>query len=128
VPKENRLDKEGSGFKVAMKTLDVSRPFVAAAATGLARAALEYAVKYSKERVQFGQPISQFQAIQFMLADMAQRVEASRLLTWQAAWALDQGKQAAYYSSIAKCFADDTAMSVTTDAVQIYGGYGYMKE
>lgn len=130
VPKENMIGKIGDGFKIALRTLDRTRPPIAAGAVGAARAALNYAVKYSKERKQFNQPISNFQGIQFMLADMATKVEAGRLLCYQAAWALDQGqdKFAGYMSSCAKRFSADMAMEVATDAVQIYGGYGYTKE
>jgi acyl-CoA dehydrogenase len=118
----------GEGFKIAMQTLDASRPMTAAIAVGIGRAALEHALGYSKERKQFGAAISSFQGIQFMLADMATAVDASRLLTWRSAWLLDQGKPASVESSMAKRFAADTAMSVATDAVQIFGGYGYTKE
>jgi acyl-CoA dehydrogenase len=111
-----------------MQTLDASRPMTAAIAVGIGRAALEHALGYSKERKQFGAAISSFQGIQFMLADMATAVDASRLLTWRSAWLLDQGKPASVESSMAKRFAADTAMSVATDAVQIFGGYGYTKE
>ena len=128
VPKENMIGKVGEGFKICMQTLDASRPMTASIAVGIGRAALQHAVGYSKERKQFGQPISSFQAVQFLLADMATGVDASRLLTWRSAWLLDQGKPASLESSMAKRFAADTAMSVTTDAVQVYGGYGYTKE
>jgi acyl-CoA dehydrogenase len=128
VPMENRLGEEEEGFRLVMETLDKIRAEVAAAAVGLARAAMEAAVEYAKEREQFGQPIASFQGIQFMLADMAIAVEASRLLVWQAAWMADQGLRNSYQSAIAKCFAADSAMKITTDAVQIFGGYGYMKE
>ncbi|HET7856086.1 MAG TPA: acyl-CoA dehydrogenase family protein [Gaiellaceae bacterium] len=128
VPVENRLGEEGEGFKIAMRTLDHTRPGTAAGAVGVARAAYEYAVEYSRERVQFGQPIAMNQGVNFLIADMAAEIEAARLLTWQAAWLLDQGKRATLQSSFAKRFASDTAMKVTTDAVQIFGGYGYIKE
>ncbi len=128
IPAENLLGGEGQGFSIAMKTLDKSRPMIGALAVGVARAAFEHAVRYAKERQAFGTPIATFQAIQFRLADMAKDIEAARLLTYQAAWMIDQGMNAAKYSSFAKCFASDTAMRVTTDAVQIYGGYGYSKE
>jgi acyl-CoA dehydrogenase len=128
VPLENLLGDENHGFKLAMMTLDRSRPGVAAMATGIARAAFEFATEYSKERVQFGVPIAMHQAIQFMIADMATEIEASRLLTWQSAVLLDQGKRNTLQSSHAKRFAADTAMKVATDAVQIYGGYGFIKE
>ena len=128
VPAENLLGEEGDGFKIAMKTLDFTRPGTAAGAVGVAQAAYEYAVAYAKERVQFGQPIAMNQGVNFLIADMATEIEAARLLVWQAAWLHDQGKRATLQSSYAKRFAADTAMKVTTDAVQIFGGYGYMKE
>jgi acyl-CoA dehydrogenase len=128
VPAANRLGEEGEGFKIAMRTLDHTRPGTAIGAVGVARAAYELSVDYSRERVQFGQPIAMNQGINFLIADMAAEIEAARLLTWQAAWLLDQGKRATLQSSYAKRFASDMAMKVTTDAVQIFGGYGYMKE
>jgi acyl-CoA dehydrogenase len=128
VPARNRLGEEGQGFKVAMQTLDNTRPGTAAGAVGVARAAFEHSVEYARERVQFGQPIAMNQGVNFLVADMAAEIEAARLLVWQAAWLLDQGKRATLQSSYAKRFAADTAMKVTTDAVQIFGGYGYMKE
>ena len=130
VPAANRVGEEGDGFKIAMRTLDGTRPSTAIGAVGVARAAYEYACEYSKERTQFGQPIAMNQGINFLIADMATKIEAARLLTWQAAWMIDEGygRAATLYSSMAKRFAADTAMEVTTDAVQIYGGYGYMKE
>jgi acyl-CoA dehydrogenase len=130
VPAANRLGEEGDGFKIAMQTLDGTRPGTAIGAVGVARAAFEYASDYAKERVTFDQPIAMHQGINFMIADMATKIEAARLLTWQAAWMLDAGwgRKATLYSSMAKRFAADTAMEVTTDAVQIFGGYGYIKE
>jgi acyl-CoA dehydrogenase len=128
VPAENLLGEENHGFKLAMMTLDRTRPGVAAMAVGIARAAFEFAAAYSKERVQFGVPIAMHQAIQFIIADMATKVEAARLLTWQSASLLDQGKRNTLASSHAKRFAADSAMEVTTDAVQVYGGYGFIKE
>jgi acyl-CoA dehydrogenase len=128
VPAANRLGEEGDGFKIAMRTLDHTRPGTAIGAVGVARAAYELSVEYSRERVQFGQPIAMNQGVNFLIADMAAEIEAARLLTWQAAWLLDQGKRATLQSSYAKRFASDMAMKVTTDAVQIFGGYGYMKE
>ncbi|MFQ6014421.1 MAG: acyl-CoA dehydrogenase family protein [Anaerolineae bacterium] len=128
VPKENRLGAEGEGFKIAMRTLDASRAGIAALSVGVARAAMEAAIEYSKERQQFGQPISHFQAIQFMLADMAIKIETARLITWKAAWLHDHGQRNTFESAIAKCYASDIAMQVATDAVQIFGGYGYIKE
>jgi acyl-CoA dehydrogenase len=111
-----------------MMTLDRTRPGVAAMAVGIARAAFEFATDYSKQRVQFGVPIAMHQAIQFMIADMATKVHLSRLATWQSAVLLDQGRRNTIESSHAKRFAADTAMEVTTDAVQVYGGYGFIKE
>jgi acyl-CoA dehydrogenase len=128
VPAENMLGEENHGFKLAMMTLDRTRPGVSAMAVGIARAAFEFAAGYSKERVQFGVPIAMHQAIQFMIADMATKVEASRLLVWQSAALLDQGKRNTLASSHAKRFAADSAMEVTVDAVQVYGGYGFIKE
>ena len=128
VPEAQRLGAEGEGFKVAMQTLDRTRPPIGALATGIARRALEESVKYAGERRAFGAPIGDFQAVQFMLADMAKDIEASRLLTYQSAWLVDAGRRASKHSSIAKCFATDTAMRVTTDAVQVFGGNGYTKE
>jgi acyl-CoA dehydrogenase len=128
VPAANRLGEEGQGFKIAMQTLDHTRPGTAAGAVGVARAAFEHAVEYSKTRVQFGQPVAMNQGVNFLVADMAAEIEAARLLVWQAAWLLDQGQRATLQSSYAKRFAADTAMKVTTDAVQIFGGYGYIKE
>jgi alkylation response protein AidB-like acyl-CoA dehydrogenase len=128
VPAENLIGNEGDGFKLAMKTLDMARPSVAAQAVGLAQAALEAATKYAKERVQFGKPIGANQGIQFMLADMAAEIEAARLLVYQAAWLKDQKGDFTKQSAIAKLFTTDVAMKVTTDAVQIFGGYGYSRE
>jgi acyl-CoA dehydrogenase len=128
VPAAYRLGEEGEGFKIAMRTLDHTRPGTAIGAVGVARAAYEYSVDYSRERVQFGQPIAMNQGVNFLIADMAAEIEAARLLTWQAAWLLDNGERATLQSSFAKRFASDMAMKVTTDAVQIFGGYGYMKE
>jgi acyl-CoA dehydrogenase len=130
IPAANRLGAEGDGFKIAMQTLDRTRPGTAIGAVGVARAAFEYACDYSKERVAFDQPIAMHQGVSFLIADMATKIEAARLLTWQAAWMLDNGwgRKATLYSSMAKRFAADAAMEVTTDAVQIFGGYGYMKE
>ena len=128
VPAENRLGEEGEGFKIAMKTLDFTRPGTAAGAVGVAQAAFEHAVEYAKERVTFDVPIAMHQGVNFMIADMATEIEAARLLVWQSAWLHDQGKRATLQSSFAKRFAADTAMKVTTDAVQVFGGYGYIKE
>jgi acyl-CoA dehydrogenase len=128
VPKSALLGAEGQGFKIAMQTFDRSRPEIGAIAIGVSQRALDEATRYAKERQQFGQAIAQFQAIQFMLADMAIEVEAMRLLTHKAAWMIDQGAPASIVSSYAKAFGADHAMRITTDAVQIFGGYGYMKE
>src|SRR2546423_1121768 len=127
IPEENLLAEENKGFKLAMMTLDRTRPGVAAMAVGIARAAFEYARDYSKERVQFGVPIAMHQAIQFMIADMATKIEAARLLMWKSAALLDQGKRNTLASSHAKRFAADSAMEVTVDAVQIYGGLRLIK-
>ncbi len=129
IPKENLLGKEGLGFIVTMKTFDMSRPGVAAQALGIAQGALDAAVKYSRERIQFEKPISSFQGIQWMLADMATKVEAARALIYATAREIDNGnKDVGKDSAMAKLYASDVAMEVTTDAVQIFGGYGYMKE
>jgi acyl-CoA dehydrogenase len=122
------LGEENKGFKLAMMVLDRTRPGVAAMATGISRAAFEFATTYSKERVQFGVPIAMHQAIQFMIADMATKVHLSRLATWNSAVLLDQGKRNTLESSHAKRFAADSAMEIATDAVQIYGGYGFIKD
>jgi acyl-CoA dehydrogenase len=128
VPAANRLGEEGEGFKIAMRTLDFTRPGTAAGAVGVAQAAYELAVDYAKERVTFDVPIAMHQGVNFLIADMATEIEAARLLTWQAAWLLDRGERATLRSSFAKRFSADTAMKVTTDAVQVFGGYGYIKE
>jgi acyl-CoA dehydrogenase len=128
VPSAQRLGEEGEGFKIAMRTLDRTRPPIGALATGIARRALDESVAYARERKAFGSAIGNFQAVQFMLADMAKEIEAARLLTLQSAWMVDLGQRASKYSSVAKCFATDMAMRVTTDAVQVFGGNGYTKE
>lgn len=128
IPAGNLIGEENKGFKLAMMTLDRTRPGVAAMAVGIGRAAFEYAAEYSKERVQFGVPIAMHQAIQFMIADMATKVEAGRLLMWQSASLLDQGKRNTLASSHAKRFSADSAMEIAVDAVQVYGGYGFIKE
>jgi acyl-CoA dehydrogenase len=128
IPLDHLVGEENKGFKIAMMTLDRTRPGVAAMATGVARAAMEFAIAYSKERVQFGVPIAMHQAIQFIIADMATKVHMSRLATWNSAVLLDQGKRNTLESSHAKRFAADSAMEVTTDAVQVYGGYGFIKD
>lgn len=128
VPKENMLGKPGEGWAIAMNTLDHSRPLVASSALGGAQHALDLSIQYSKERTQFGVPIAKHQAIQFMIAEMGMKVEASRLLVHKAAWLCDQGIKNTEIASYAKAFASDSCMQITTDAVQIYGGYGYSKE
>ncbi len=129
VPAENLLGHEGDGFKIAMMTLDRTRPGIGAQAVGIAQGALDLAVSYAKQRVQFNRPIADNQGIQFMLADMATKVEASRLLVYNVAELIDRGEQNfSHYSAMAKMFASDRAMEVTSDAIQILGGYGYMKE
>jgi acyl-CoA dehydrogenase len=128
VPRAQLLGREDEGFKIAMVTLDRTRPMIAAMSVGLARAAMEAAIQYAKDRQTFGVPIGHHQAVQLLLADMAKDIEAARLLTWQCAWLIDRGQRATKESSVAKCFATDVAMRVTTDAVQIFGGYGYMRD
>jgi alkylation response protein AidB-like acyl-CoA dehydrogenase len=129
VPLENLIGREGEGFKIAMRTLDRTRPGIGAQAVGIAQGALDLAVSYARQRVQFGRPIAENQGIQFMLADMATKVEAARLLVYNVAEMIDRGEQRfSMYASMAKMFASDIAMEVTSDAVQILGGYGYMKE
>ena len=128
IPADHLLGAENDGFRLAMLVLDRLRPGVAAMAVGVARAAFEFARDYARERVQFGVPIASHQAIGFLIADMATEIEAARLLCWRAATALDAGEPATLLSAHAKRFAADTAMKVTTDAVQVYGGYGYMRD
>jgi acyl-CoA dehydrogenase len=128
IPADHLLGEENHGFKLAMMTLDRTRPGVSGLAVGIAQAAFEFAAEYSKERVQFGVPIAMHQAVAFMIADMATKIEAARLLVWQSAVLLDQGKRNTLAASHAKRFAADTAMEVTVDAVQVYGGYGFIKE
>jgi len=129
VPGENRLGREGDGFKLAMRVLDHSRPGIAAQALGLAEGAFELARRYARERHQFGRPIAEFQGIQFLLADMATQIEAARALTYAAADAIDRHlPEINLTSAMAKVFASDTAMRVTTDAVQVLGGYGYLRD
>ena len=129
VPAENLLGREGQGFSIAMMTLDRTRPGIGAQALGIAQGALDLAVSYSKQRVQFDRPIAENQGIQFMLADMATKVEAARLLVYNVAEMIDRGeKDFSQYSAMAKMYASDIAMQVTNDAIQILGGYGYMKE
>lgn len=128
IPESYRVGREGEGFRIAMNTLDSARPFVGAVSVGIAQAALDCAVKYAKERRQFGQPIASFQMVQGMLADMAMKVETSRLMVQKACWMRDQGMEFSKEAAMAKCYAADVAMQVTTDAVQVMGGYGYTKE
>jgi len=128
VPKANLLGKEGQGWFLAMVAFDHSRPVVSAAAVGLARSAMEHAVRYAKERSTFGTPIYKHQSIAFMIADMAMRIEASRLLVWQSAWKIDRGERNTKEAAMAKAFAADSAMQVALDAVQVFGGYGFSRE
>jgi alkylation response protein AidB-like acyl-CoA dehydrogenase len=129
IPANRLIGEEGAGFRYAMRTLDFSRPTIAAQALGIAQGAFDVAARFAAEREQFGQPISRFQGVQFLLADMAMQVEAARLLVYRAAAACDgQDPGLTYLASIAKAHASDTAMQVTTDAVQVLGGYGYMRE
>jgi len=128
VPLKNRIGAEGFGFTFAMETLNGGRIGIAAQALGIASGAYELALAYSKERKAFGKPISQHQAIQFKLADMATQIEAARLLVYKAAWLKDQGKDYAQASAMAKLYASEVAMNVTIEAVQVHGGYGYVKE
>ena len=127
VSRENLLAGEGEGFKKAMAALDITRPMIAVGAVGIARTAMELAARYAMKRVQFGVPIAEHQAVKFMLADMTKDIEAARLLVWKAAWLADQGVRNSKEAAVAKAFAADMAMRVTTDAVQIYGGVGYTK-
>jgi len=129
VPKENLIGKEGLGFIVAMKTFDKSRPGIGAQAVGIAQGALDHALKYAREREQFGRPVSSFQGLQFMLADMGTQVEAARALVYSTAKLIDSGqKDISKLSAMSKLFASDVCMRVTTDAVQVFGGYGYMRD
>jgi butyryl-CoA dehydrogenase len=128
VPVKNRLGEEGDGFKIAMQTLDGGRIGIAAQAIGIARASLEDALAYSKDRKQFGQPISDFQAIQWMLADMATEIDAARLLTWRAAWMKDRKMRHSKESAMAKLYASEAAMRAGVKGIQIHGGYGYVRE
>ncbi len=128
VPKENLLSREGEGFKIAMQTLDGGRIGIASQALGIAQGALDESIKYAKERQQFKKPIGAFQAIQWMIADMATEIEAARLLVYKAAWLKDNKKPFGKESAMAKLFAAETAMKTTTKAVQVHGGYGYMKD
>ena len=128
VPAANRLGDEGQGFKIAMATLDGGRIGIAAQAVGIAAGAYELSVAYARERRSFGAPIGQHQMVQWMLADMATAIEAARMLTWRAAWLKDTGQPFGSAAAMAKLYAAETAMKVTTDAVQVHGGYGFIKE
>ena len=128
VPAENILAKEGMGFIIAMRTLDHTRAPVGAAGVGVARAAMEYAIEYSKTRIQFGKPVALYQNTAFKIAQMATEIDAARQLVWRAAWMMDQGMPCGKESAMAKMYGSDIAMKVTTDALQIFGGYGYMKD
>jgi alkylation response protein AidB-like acyl-CoA dehydrogenase len=128
VPEENRLGEEGKGFRLALEAIDGSRVSIAAQALGIAQGAFDRALTYAKERQQFGQPIANFQAIQWMLADMATQIDAARLLTYRAAYLQDKGLPFIKEASMAKVFAAETSSFVTNKAIQIYGGYGYVKE
>ena len=128
IPARYLLGKEGEGFKIAMSAFDHTRPPVAAGAVGLAKRAMDEAIQYAQTRKTFGQPISSYQAVSFMIADMAKDIEAARSLVYKAAWTIDQGERNTKFAAMAKAFAADTAMRVATDAVQVFGGYGYSKE
>ena len=128
IPAKNRLGEEGQGFMIAMQVFDRSRPSVGAIAVGIARRAMEESIKYAKERETMGQPIYTHQSVGHMIADMAMQIDAARLLVWRAAWAWDQGRPNVREASIAKAFAADMAMKVTVDAVQVFGGYGFIRE
>ncbi len=127
IPKENLLGAEGQGFEIVMKTFDGARIGIAAQCLGIAQAALDESIRYSKERVQFGKPIGMFEAVQAMIANMATEVQASRLLTYEAAWCYDQGLPYGSQAAMAKLFASETASRQTNRAVQIHGGIGYVK-
>ena len=128
VPRQNLLGKEGDGFKIAMQTFDRSRPYDAALAVGISQGAIEYAIDYAKQRVQFGRPIAELEGIQFMLADMATETEAARQLVYKAAILIDQGKPDSKFSAMANYFATDVGVKVTNNAMQVLGGYGYMRD
>ena len=128
VPKENLLGKEGDGFKIALSTLDGGRIGIAAQSVGIAQACLDESIEYSKQRQQFGKPIASKQAIQWMIADMATNIEASRFLLYNAAYKKDQGERFSKEAAMAKLFASETAVNSAIKAVQIHGGYGYTKE
>ena len=128
VPVDNRIGKEGEGFKIALATLDGGRIGIASQALGIAQASLNYSISYSKERQQFGKPIVSNQAIQFKISDMAMEIEAARLLIWKAAWSKDNHQNFGVLASMAKVYASEVAMRASTQCVQIHGGYGYMQE
>ena len=128
IPARYRLGNEGDGFKIAMTAFDYTRPPVAAGAVGLSRRAMDEAIQYAQTRKTFGQPIANYQAVSFMIADMAKDIEAGRLLVHKAAWLKDNGHRNTKWAAIAKAFCADMAMRVTTDAVQVFGGYGYSSE
>jgi acyl-CoA dehydrogenase len=128
VPAANRLGREGDGFKIAMSAFDHTRPIVSAAAVGLARSAMDHAIRYAQERRAFGVPIASHQAVSFMIAEMAMGIEAARLLVWQAATTIDRGERNTRYAAMAKAFAADMAMKTALDAVQVFGGYGFSSE
>jgi alkylation response protein AidB-like acyl-CoA dehydrogenase len=129
IPADRLIGSEGEGFKIALKTLDHSRPLIGAQALGIAQGAFDFAARYASEREQFGRPIAEFQGVGFMLADMAMQLEAARMLVYKALTLCDAGDpRMTYFSSVAKCFASDAAMRITTDAVQVLGGYGYVRE
>lgn len=129
IPSNRLIGQEGEGFKIALRTLDYSRPLIGAQALGIAQGAFDFAARYATERQQFGKAIAEFQGVSFMLADMAIQLEASRMLVYKALALCDAGDpRMTYFSSVAKCFASDSAMRITTDAVQVLGGYGYVRE
>jgi acyl-CoA dehydrogenase len=128
VPAANRLGREGDGFRIAMNAFDHTRPIVSAAAVGLARSAMDHAVRYAQERRSFGVPIAAHQAVSFMIAEMAMNIEAARLLVWQSATTIDRGERNTRYAAMAKAFAADMAMKTALDAVQVFGGYGFSTE
>jgi len=128
IPSKYRLGNEGDGFKIAMSAFDHTRPVVAAGAVGLARRAMDESINYATTRKTFGTPIAGYQAVSFMIADMAKDIEAARYLVWRAGWEIDQGRRNTKFAAFAKAFAADMAMKVATDAVQVFGGYGYSKE
>jgi len=128
VPAEDRLGREGQGFRIAMNTLDAARPLVGAVSVGIAEAAFRACSEYAKVRVQFGKPIASFEMVQSMIADMAIEIEAARMMVQKACWMKDQGLDFSRQAAMSKCYASDVAMRVTTNAVQVMGGYGYIKE